>query len=220
MSTKSLTTLDIEGFHALSHMKHGLPNTLEHARDFGRIIQESIKHTTKWSVSYYTHPSSYYPITNNAIKLEDIPIIPKPEKVITTPQELEQLRRWAEQHGKSVKQRSVRQDNCKFRSGTLPLNMYDKSLPVNQPFQFPPVERLEPVANELDEENDDEESEVEDIDIEEDHDDSDELLEYDSDDSDLDLESLSIQNTQSESESELPLGAVGPLTFLTGRPTR
>ena len=201
-------------------MKHGLPNTLKHTRDFGRIIQKSIKRTTKWSVSYYTHPSSYYPITNNAIKLEDIPIIPKPEKVITTPQEIEQLRGWAEQHGKSVKQRSVRQDNGKFRSGTLPLNMYDKSLPVNQPFQFPPVERLEPVANELDEENDDEESEVEDIDIEEDHDDSDALLEYDSDDSDLDLESLSIQNTQSESEDELPLRAVGPLTFLTGRPTR
>ena len=35
------------------------------------------------------------------------------------------MRAWAKMHGKSVRQRNVRQDNTKDRAGTLPLNLYE-----------------------------------------------------------------------------------------------
>ena len=39
-------------------------------------------------------------------------------------------RQWASEHGKAVRQLSVRQNNTKHAAGTLPLNMYRKELPV------------------------------------------------------------------------------------------
>ena len=38
--------------------------------------------------------------------------------------------KWASEHGKAVRQLSVRQNNTKHAAGTLPLNMYRKELPV------------------------------------------------------------------------------------------
>ena len=40
------------------------------------------------------------------------------------------MRQWASEHGKAVRQLSVRQNNTKHAAGTLPLNMYRKELPV------------------------------------------------------------------------------------------
>ena len=40
------------------------------------------------------------------------------------------MRQWAREHGKAVRQLSVRQNNTKHAAGTLPLNMYGKELPV------------------------------------------------------------------------------------------
>ena len=60
-STTSMTTHNIEGFHSISHMRHhGLWKNLQHYKDFGRIIQESIKRTTSWSTNDHTQPSSYH----------------------------------------------------------------------------------------------------------------------------------------------------------------
>ena len=118
-STESMTTHNIEGFHAISHMRHGLPTTFQHSKDFGRIFQEFIKRSTRWSANYYTLPSSYYPVTKNKIKLEKMPVLQKPPKKPISKRNLAELRMWAKRHGKAVPQRSVRQDNCKFKSGTL-----------------------------------------------------------------------------------------------------
>ena len=35
------------------------------------------------------------------------------------------MRAWAKMHGKSVRQRNVRQDSTMDRAGTLPLNLYE-----------------------------------------------------------------------------------------------
>ena len=37
---------------------------------------------------------------------------------------------WTKEHGKAVQQRTVRQCTAKHNAGTLPLNMYEKELPV------------------------------------------------------------------------------------------
>ena len=46
--------------------------------------------------------------------------------------EQQMMREWALQHGKSVRQRTVRQETTKFKAGTLPLNMY-RSSPLDYP---------------------------------------------------------------------------------------
>ena len=46
-------------------------------------------------------------------------------------QDQDYMRQWASEHGKAVRQLSVRQNNIKHAAGTLlPLNMYRKELPV------------------------------------------------------------------------------------------
>ena len=34
------------------------------------------------------------------------------------------MRDWANEYGRAVRQRSIRQETTKFKAGTLPLNMY------------------------------------------------------------------------------------------------
>ena len=51
--------------------------------------------------------------------------IPKPSSHGITRNEQAEMRAWAKMHGKSVRQRNVRQDNTMDRVGTLPLNLYE-----------------------------------------------------------------------------------------------
>ena len=41
------------------------------------------------------------------------------------------MRQWASEHGETVRQLTVHQNNTKHAAGTLPLNMYRKELPVD-----------------------------------------------------------------------------------------
>ena len=41
------------------------------------------------------------------------------------------MRSWAKMHGKSVRQRNVRQDNAKDRARKLPLNLYESETILN-----------------------------------------------------------------------------------------
>ena len=42
------------------------------------------------------------------------------------------MRQWAQEHGKAVRQQTVRQCTTKHSAGTLPLNMYQKELPIGE----------------------------------------------------------------------------------------
>ena len=52
------------------------------------------------------------------------------------------MREWAENYGKAVRQRTVRQETTMFKAGTLPLNMYATSVAQNEKvtFQTRPLE--------------------------------------------------------------------------------
>ena len=56
---QALLTVKVENFHAVSHFKHPTCSQLQYARDFGATMLESAKRMTRWSVYYFTHPSSY-----------------------------------------------------------------------------------------------------------------------------------------------------------------
>ena len=91
-----------------------------------------MKRVSKWAAAYYTHPASYYklPLTS-AVTLPKISI-PKPAVLqVLTRNEEALMRPWAKKHGKSARQRNVRQDNTKDRAGTLPLNLYESETILN-----------------------------------------------------------------------------------------
>ena len=51
-------------------------------------------------------------------------------------QDQECMREWARSNGKSVRQKTVRQETTKYKAGTLPLNMYKGKQPIGEKVQF------------------------------------------------------------------------------------
>ena len=101
---ESLLTLKVETLHAVTHLKHPTCLPLQYARDFGSHMLESAKRMARWSAYYFTQPSSYYPVPSSQIDWEDLPRM-EPYK--------ELMRKWARDHGKCVRQRTLRQETTK-----------------------------------------------------------------------------------------------------------
>ena len=55
---ETLLTTHVENLHAVSHFKHETFTVLQYALDFGTIVKESIKRTSRWAAKYYTHDRS------------------------------------------------------------------------------------------------------------------------------------------------------------------
>ena len=62
VNPESLSTLKVENFHVVTHVKHPTCLPSQYARDFGGHMLESSKRMAKWSAYYFTQPSSYYPV--------------------------------------------------------------------------------------------------------------------------------------------------------------
>ena len=122
---EALLTVKVENLHAVSHFKHPTCMQLHYARDFGSTALESAKRMTRWSAFYFTHPTSYYPVPSSQIQLKDFPKMKQQNHPYMHPNDQDLMRKWANDHGKCVRQRTVRQETTKFKAGTLPLNMYE-----------------------------------------------------------------------------------------------
>ena len=46
------------------------------------------------------------------------------------------MREWARNNGKTMRQRTVRQETTKYKSGTLPLNMYKTEEEIGEKLEF------------------------------------------------------------------------------------
>ena len=57
---ETLLTTQVENLHAVSHFKHETFTVLQYAQDFGTIVKESIKRTSRWAAKYYTHDRLYF----------------------------------------------------------------------------------------------------------------------------------------------------------------
>ena len=129
----SLLTLATENIHATHHFKHPTATVLDYAQDFSSTVTKSLKRMAFWSVYYHTHPKSYYPVPSNKMPLSQIPMLRplKPKKMGKRDEAL--TRRWATEHGKVVRQRTVRQETTMYKAGTLPLSLYRQEMPKAQP---------------------------------------------------------------------------------------
>ena len=127
VNPESLLTLKAENLHAVTHLKHPTCLPLQYASDFGSHVLESAKRMARWSSYYFTHPSSYFPVPSSQIDWKDLSRMEPLKSPLMSPEGKELMRKWARDHGKCVKQRTVRQETTKYKAGTLPLNMYQTS---------------------------------------------------------------------------------------------
>ena len=91
-------------------------------------MYENIKRVVQWAAYYYTHENSYYPVVSQATPLDALPRMThlKPARKLND-REREVMLEWAANNGKAVRPRTVCQETTKFKTGTLPLNMYATS---------------------------------------------------------------------------------------------
>ena len=94
---------------------------------FGSHILESAKRMARSSAYYFTQPSSYYPVPSSQIDWKDLSRMEPLKSPLMSPEDKELMRKWARDHGKCVRHRTVRQETTKYKAGTLPLNMYQTS---------------------------------------------------------------------------------------------
>ena len=101
---------------------------MQYARNLANTVYESIKRVVPWSVYYFTHDKSYYPVLRQSTPLNAIPKLEhlKARRELNR-QEKDLIIEWATNNGKVARQRSVRQETTMFKAGTLPLNMYRTS---------------------------------------------------------------------------------------------
>mgnify|MGYP007058637916 FL=1 len=159
LNLEALLTLHIENQHARTHFKLDTCSLYEYALTFGSSLEEAVKRVSKWAAAYYTHTASYYKLpSTSAVTLPKISI-PKPAVLqVLTRDEEALMGWWAKKHGKSVRQRNVRQDNTKNRAGTLPFNLYESET-ISNPLNLllvtngVPPEIIESLDNEVREEH-------------------------------------------------------------------
>ena len=114
VNPESLLTLKAE------NLKHPTCLPLQYAGDFGSHMLESHKRMARWSAYYFTQPSSYYPVPSSQIDWKDLPRMEPLKSLLMSPEDKELMRKWARDHGKCVRQRTVRQETTKYKAGTLP----------------------------------------------------------------------------------------------------
>ena len=69
---------------------------------------ESAKQMTQWSAFYFTHSTSYYPVPSSQIRMQDFPTMKQQNHPYTHSNDQGLIRKWANDHGKCVRQRTVR----------------------------------------------------------------------------------------------------------------
>ena len=114
-----LLTTQVKNLYAVSHFKHETFTVLQYSQDFGTIVKESIKRTSRWAAKYYTHDRSHYPAPQSAVPLSAVATMaPLPSEGITPGME-EQMKEWLESY-RPVRQRTVRSETTKDKAEGLP----------------------------------------------------------------------------------------------------
>ena len=121
----------------MGHFKDQFPTCLQYARNLANTVYESIKRVVRWAAYYFTHEKSYYPVIPQMTPLNALSKMNhlKPIRKLNSC-EKELMRECAENYGKAVRQRTMRQETTMFKAGTLPLNMYATSVAQNEKVTF------------------------------------------------------------------------------------
>jgi len=147
LELESLLALNVENQYEVTHFKKETFTLYEYAQIFSSSVEEGVKRVTPWSAHYYTHPNSYYAVEPSATGQLVLAETPKPVGERLSRNDEAEIRVWAKQYDKCVRQRSVRKDNTMDRAGTLPLNLYETQTllnPLDLQFVLPCVQSSVP----------------------------------------------------------------------------
>ena len=138
ISSRLPITLSLQLIHTTHHHKHEAgAHVIDYARGFGNTAAKAgLKRTTRWAAHYFTNKESYYPVPSNSVSFWDIPFLLPVPTVQMDGEDQERMREWARNNGKSVRQRTVRQETTKYKAGTLPLNMYERKQQIGEKYSF------------------------------------------------------------------------------------
>ena len=158
LDLRSCITIAVENLHAIAHFKDQVMTVLQYARNLTHTVHEGLKRVVKWSAYYYTHRASYYPIPNHSVSLNELGKLShlKPDHILTSDQQ-KVMYEWANEHGRCVRQRTVRQETTMYKAGTLPLNMYRSATRNQDPVQLQFEQLNENIESEPEEDIDEEE---------------------------------------------------------------
>ena len=127
LDVESFLTLFVENF--FSSMRDGntdTPTMLDFCLRFPQCINKLLKRVTGASYRYFTNPvASYYlqPTLGDVdINFCDLAKLPKPLSGCLSKKQLDEIRQWVQQYGKSVRQNTTTNFSTKDKLGTLPLN--------------------------------------------------------------------------------------------------
>ena len=128
----SLLTLFVENLFA--SMRGGNTNTpmmLDFCLRLPRCINEQLKRVTTTSFNYFTNPRYYLEpkLGNIQVHFKELAKIPKPIASSLAKKHKDELRNWAMQDGKAVRQNTTRNFSTKDKPGTLPVNLYTQAPP-------------------------------------------------------------------------------------------
>ena len=123
VEVESLLTLFLENF--FFSMRRGNTDTplmLDFCLRFPRCINELLKRVTGTSYRYFTNPvAPYYlqPTLDDVdVNVCDLTKLPKPSSGCLTKKQLNELRQWTQQYGRSVRQNNTRIVSTKDKPGT------------------------------------------------------------------------------------------------------
>ena len=98
----------------------------------------ALKEPTCWAAHYFTNKikKSYYPVPSNSISFWDVPFLPPLPTAQMSDENQEYIREWARDNGKSVRQKTVRQEATKYKADVRPLDMYESHQTIGERIQF------------------------------------------------------------------------------------
>ena len=109
----------VENINAVSHFKNETFTASQYAQDFGTILKESLKRTTKWGAKYFTHEISYYPVPESSMEFKDVNVM-KPLPVVNIDPQIETVMKDLVDRYLPFRQRTVRSETTKDKAGALP----------------------------------------------------------------------------------------------------
>lgn len=134
VKVKCLTTLPNEHVNSRMRMRYPMPTHFQYCQAFVPVVEESIKQLCDCGFIYFTSRNTHYEQPDESrIPFTEMPTVHKPPTSTMAVADQHRMKEFAEEHGKPVRQMTVRQMTTMDKPGTMPISVYRHSSPVINP---------------------------------------------------------------------------------------
>ena len=105
---------------------------LQCCHSFGNCVKENVRRLSAWSVFYFTHPRSWYPLPEGSIQFQEMPTMkPLPVRELSL-DGCQKLTEFANVYGRAVRQRFVRHETTMAKGKNIAICCYETNLPIQR----------------------------------------------------------------------------------------